>query len=305
MYLMKLALRPWRVAPWSQLVSALAVGFLFMLVGLSVWIWMGLDPVIDRLKNEQVITAYIDPSIDPKAEQKTVDQIHLSLGAHAVADVQVVQPEEFIKTLKGSYPDLARELEDLGPETTTLVPRYVSIAGILPPETLENIKAVPGIESAESSRDRYSGVIGGFTTLKTMLFLLTGGLLFALLTGLTHLSRLNVGLMADAVSIMKLLGASQWSMRGPAMLSGLFVGAAGGLCALIGWMTLGMGLSRHIRELSVLLRDVPQAPVWLGAALLLASALTGFLAAGLGTFFNVGVSRATAAAGASSAGTRA
>ena len=48
--------------------------------------------------------------------------------------------KEFVGNLKEAYPDLSRELEDLGPEMDTVVPRYVSVSGMLPSQGLERIK---------------------------------------------------------------------------------------------------------------------------------------------------------------------
>jgi hypothetical protein len=46
MHLLRLALRPWRVAPGSQLISAGAVGLLLCLCGFLYWLQDGLGPVL-------------------------------------------------------------------------------------------------------------------------------------------------------------------------------------------------------------------------------------------------------------------
>ena len=79
MLLLKLALRPWRLAPYSQFFSAFAVAFLLLLAGLLFWMQQGLKPVLVRLQQEQVITAYLGPSIDPKSDNQVIDQIQLAL----------------------------------------------------------------------------------------------------------------------------------------------------------------------------------------------------------------------------------
>jgi cell division protein FtsX len=81
MYLLKLAVRPWRLAPFSQVFSALAVAFLLVLVGFLFWMQEGLRPVLTRLQGEQVITAYLRAEVPEKEESKIVDQIRVAVGA--------------------------------------------------------------------------------------------------------------------------------------------------------------------------------------------------------------------------------
>jgi cell division protein FtsX len=163
-YLFKLSIRPWKRSPYSQIFTSLAVGVLLFLASFLFWMQWSLSPVIDRLQHEQVITAYLDTSVEPSAETTIVDSIRTSVGAHA--EIQMVQPEQFIAHLKNDYPELSRELEDLGPEVTTVVPRYVSVSGILPDSSLDDVKSVHGVQSAESSKDRFQTVIGAFRALK-------------------------------------------------------------------------------------------------------------------------------------------
>src|SRR5262249_48701470 len=149
----------------------------------------GLTPVIHRLENEQVVTAYLDPSLDSKGQNQIVDSIRTSMGAHA--EIKLVRAEEFIGHLRGDYPELAQELLDLGKEMQGMVPQYISISGILPAQTLGEIRQIKGVQSAESSTDRFRNVIGAFRALKWIALLLTMGLGLAVTTGLIHLGRTN------------------------------------------------------------------------------------------------------------------
>jgi hypothetical protein len=66
MYLLKLALRPWRLAVFSQFFSGIAVGFLLLMMGFLYWIEEGLKPVMEHLRKEQVVTAYLDSTVSSK-----------------------------------------------------------------------------------------------------------------------------------------------------------------------------------------------------------------------------------------------
>jgi cell division protein FtsX len=286
-YLLKLALRPWRIAPWSQVFSAMAVGFLLLLAGFLTWMERGLKPVVARLQGEQVITAYLDPSLEPKDEQRVTDEIRTSLAAsRRAADVEItlVGARDFVNRLQAHYPELSRELGGLPPsESAAVVPRYVSVTGLLSQASLEGVRKIPGVESAESSSDRHQHIVGAFRALRWVSRLLVVGLCLALLTGLIHLSRMNSYLHRDALALLRLWGAGGATLRTPSLLSGFWVGLAGGAIALFGWIGGGSWLALQLRALSPMLREMPE-PGWLvGAALLCAGAMIGVVAGALGS----------------------
>ena len=228
--------------------------------------------MIDRLQGEQVITAYLesDPadSDAPGAaahknagpdEGRIVDAIRTSLASAERYDLKIIDPKQFVGHLKGQFPELAREIEDLGPEMDAVVPRYISISGILPDSALSRIKAISGIESAESSKDRYAHVVGAFRALRWMAKLLCGGLFIALLTGLIHLARTNSFLHRESLTLLRLWGASEATLKAPAILSALSVGALGGGLACLSWIVGGGWLAHEIRALSPMLREMPSS----------------------------------------------
>jgi cell division protein FtsX len=283
MYLLKLAWRPWRIAPLSQIFSAIAVGFLLLLVGFLFWMQHGLKSVLTRLHREQVVTAYIDSSVNLQDENKLVDAIRMTLGAQTTTEVKLVNAPQFIQELKNQYPDLGRELEDLGPEMNQVIPRFVSVSGILPDSILERIKSIPGVESAESSKDRFHHIIGAFSTLRWVVRVLIGGVCLALLTGLIHLSRMNAFLHRDALVLLRFWGAGNGVLASPGMISGLFVGLLGGLIAWLGWLTVGVWFVRHVRSFSSILKGMPPVHAQLSVSLLLLGGAVGLIAGVLGS----------------------
>lgn len=289
MLLLKVALRPWRLAPYSQFFSAFAVAFLLLLAGLLFWIQQGLNPVLTRLEQEQVITAYVNTSVPQTDENKIVDQIQVALGSHAErVDIKLVQAEQFVEEIKQTYPDLGHELEDLGPETSSIVPRYVSISGLMIDSALDKIRAIPGIESADSSRDRNRSVIGAFMTLRWVAKVLSAGLCLALLTGLIHLARTNSYIHRDPVSLLRLLGGDGFQLQLPGILSGACVGAIGGILAMGGWLSAGLWLSTQVKHLSPVLRNMPAANPYHGVVLLILGISIGLMAGMIGNLARPG-----------------
>ncbi len=288
MYLLKLALRPWRIALLSQIFAGVAVGLLLCIAGLLFWMERGLKPVIARLESEQVITAYISPELPEGDEVKVSDVIKTAVGARALEvgmdpariDIKSVSAPEFVEQLRAHYPDLTKELESFGSEMNQIVPRYISISGSLPDQALEDVKAVSGVEAAESSKDRHEHIVGAFRALRWVARLLIAGLAVALLTGLIHLSKMNAYLHQDALSLMRLWGADGFKLRLPGAISALTVGLAGGLTAALAWAGGSAWLAHQMFALSPMLQGMPDPSVATAAVLLLTGAFIG-MASGL------------------------
>ena len=276
MYLLKLAMRPWKVAPISQTVTIFAVGFLLFLSGFLLSLQQGLRPLIARLHNEQVITAYIDSASSPKEEERIVDTLKTQLGAKA--QISVFTSNNFIDEIRNEYPELSRELEDLGGEVTTIVPRYVSVSGFLPDTALASVKSVSGIESAESSINRYSHIVGAFKTLHWLVGLLSLGLCFSLLAGLIQLSKINSFVQADALSILRLWGAGHLTLKMPRILTSLTSGGLGGLVAGVAWLLAAPWLNFRVKALSPMFADIQLPQLQLAIALFLIGVVLGLLA---------------------------
>lgn len=283
MFLLKLSFRPWRIAPFSQLFSAAAVGLLLFMTGFLTWMHEGLNPLVARMRAEQVVTAYLNPEITAADEDKLIDSIQIALGAHSITEIGRVTPEQFIENLKGIYPDLSRELADLGAELHSVVPRYLSISGTLPSQAADQIRQMPGVRSADSSKDRYRHIVGAFSALKWVTKIFVLGLCLAIFTGLIHLMRMNAYLHKDALGLLRLWGAGDLALRAPGFISGLWVGILGGAMALLAWITGGSWLIRQIRGLSPLLKDIPPTEASFPFLLLFAGMVLGMLAGGLGT----------------------
>lgn len=291
MYLLRLALRPWRMAPWSQVFSALAVGFLLLLAGFLFWMQDGLRTVVVHLKGEQVITAYLQPSIEPDAVGRVLEDVRGVFGADAGVAVQLVDRAEFLTGLKGSYPELVRDLEDLGQQVSQVVPRYVSVSGVFASSKLDAVRKVSGIESAEASGDRYRPIVGAFSALRWIARVIMVGICFALFTGLIHLSRLNGYLQRDALGILRLWGASSISLLAPGLISGLLVGALGGVLATSGWLSLGAALGRQVRSLSPILNHLPAFSAQMSWVLFLIGGISGLMAGVFGSLSGIQLDR--------------
>jgi cell division protein FtsX len=251
----------------------------------------GLKTVLVRLKGEQVITVYLKPSAEAQAERQVLEQVRSIMGPEVQFESELVTPTEFLNRLKGPYPELVKDLEDLGQELNQIVPRYVSVSGVFSSHLVEKMREIPGVESAESSGDRYHHIVGAFSALRWTARVLMVGICLALLTGLIHLSRMNGYLHGESLSLLKLWGASSSVLLAPGMISGLAVGVIGGVIAAVGWLTAGVWFGRHIRSISPILRGLPPFYIQVAVVLLMAGGVIGVISGALGSLVGMPVDR--------------
>lgn len=272
----RLGLRPWRTAPMTQAVSSLAVGFLMLLMGILVWLEDGIKTVVHRLSTENVITAYLESTLPAEKEGQVIDAIKSVVGSQA-AQVEFVDQARFLDEIKTPYPGLYRELETLGNDARMVTPKYVSAVGRFSKSTLTQVQSLSGVEFAESSENRHTQIVGAFKTLRTVLRFLILGITLVLLGGLVQLVRLNSHLHQDVLSMMKLWGAKQLSLKAPMIVSGAIVGFWGGAVAAVTWLFVGTWVGVELRSLTPMLGDLPAAHPGLSVALWAAALALGTL----------------------------
>lgn len=278
---LKLALRPWRVSWLAQFFSVIAVSLLLTLIGFSYWVAQGLKPIIAGLQSQHVVTAYLRPDGDAISE----DRIRLSIGAaarDATVETELVTAQRFLRKLGERYPDLAREIEDLGEEGRTLVPRFVTIAGALPDDAIQRIRTIDGVSGVETSRDQFKSMVEAFQSMRWISVVLVLGLCLAILTGLIQIARTHTLIQQETLALMRLMGASRFVLAMPAMISGLIVGAAGGAIACAFWLGLGDRLTTQVKALSPFLASFSGAP-YVGVILLMAGLALGAFGGALGS----------------------
>src|SRR5262249_29759963 len=151
------------------------------------------------------------------------------------------------------------------------------VTGALGESVVDQIRKVAGIESVDSSKDRYRPTLGAFRAVRWIARLLVAGLALALLTGLMHLARMNAHLHRETFALLRLWGAGTWELRAPGLISGVLVGALGGACAGAIWIGAAPWIGEQIRALSPIMHLIAPPAAQLGASLMALGAGLGFL----------------------------
>ena len=141
---------------------------------------------------------------------------------------------------------------------------------------------IPGVDSVDTSRDRYPQIISAFEALRTVCKALGLALILAILTGITQVSRMNAHLQADVLPILRLWGAGRFAIRAPAILGGLLLGVIAAGFASLAWWGFVPDLVTHLRSLSPMLATLPAPSAGAMAVLTVLGVGLGMLGGALG-----------------------
>lgn len=270
MYLLRLVLRPWRAAPFLQLTFSGSLGFSLFLLCFLIWFHQSLSPVLNRIHNGKVLTVFLEAnresaSIAATEPHPIEDKIRMAVGAQRNVQIKSVGSSQFLKDLKQDFPDLSDELESLGAEAESLLPRYISVTGSLDEDAASRIQKIPGVSSVEVARAGYTQGSEAFFTLRWILRVVIVGIFMAFGLGWILWMRHQLGVNDDVFDFFKLWGASYWQVKLPSLLIGAFSGLimGGGAAGLL--LLVGPKVLSQIQNLSPLLKELSRFPLpWVG-----------------------------------------
>jgi cell division protein FtsX len=237
MFALKLALRPWRLQPLSQILSLATLSVLLLLAGFFASLAYALPELRKSLEGDQIATVFIDPSSESANLEGIRDQIRLSLGSSTV-QMEYIGSDAFLESIQKIQPDLAKEVGALGNEKDWITPRHFSLRGSLAEKTVDRLRTIPGVESVAFSAHRFQPIVENLTAISWLSRVLFSAILFAMLAVLILLGRLNSGIFSEAEGIIAQMGGSSWQSRFPARLNPILLSTGSGLLAGIVFMKL-------------------------------------------------------------------
>ncbi len=230
----------------SQVFGAITIGFILFL-GFGIFQFeLGLKPVINSIRQKEVVTVFLNPALSKEVQKVLIDSIDTLVGAKT----KFVDQKQFLKKMNKLYPDLGEELYQLGSEYESIIPQYVSIEKRLPKRIIKQIKNAEGVELVEKSSDEFLNSLGAFESIRGVILVLLVGLSLTWIILNLYLSRMNSHLQLDFVQFLKLWGAENWLARVPPMISGGVVGLIGSLLAAIALVVLRSQIDGLVQGLS-------------------------------------------------------
>lgn len=208
-------------ATMTVLIGMFLLG-LFIALGSWVVSWT------DNVKKDVIVKVFFDQ--DAEAAQINAVRNRL-VRMPEVGRVAYVSADDALAEMRRKFPELTKNLASNPlPPSFRVTPKKAEDVKLIA-QGLQPLPAgVDKVDYAEKKTERVLKVAG----IIELVFLIASGLLLAAsIILIANTIRLSIFSRRREIEVMKLVGASNWFVRGPFMLEGLICGAAGALIAVI------------------------------------------------------------------------
>jgi cell division transport system permease protein len=184
----------------------------------------------NHVKDELVVKVFFDRGVDPK----NVEAIRVKLDSDPrIETFDFVSAQEGLEIMRKQRPDLFGKdglpYNPLGPAYTVKPKRAEETEAIA-----KSLKPYPpGVHNVTFGEEKAKRILKVANVINSI-FLLAGVILLAASTILiANTIRLSIFSRRREIEVMKLVGATNWFVRGPFMLEGLICGLGGSLLAVV------------------------------------------------------------------------
>lgn len=228
-------LRSWKVS----LLAVLTIAVSLFIGGAFLLLASNLSALVERWREEARVVLYLDDGTGGAERSALAREI---AAVSWVTGVEELGPEEAAERFRATFPSLAELVDGDGART---LPASISIA--FDPAAagsgdfeawLAELGARPGVEMIDDDRDwleRLSALIG---LVRAVGLTLGAVLLAAAVFTIAAVIRLTAYLYQEEIAVMRLVGATEFYIRGPFYAEGTLQGLLGGLAAVGGlWLS--------------------------------------------------------------------
>jgi len=208
-------------ATMTVLIGMFLLG-LFIALGTWVVSWS------DHVKSELQVKVYFHQDASPKQ----INAVRVKLEGNAdVKTFTFVSAEEALRRMRKKYPELVENLSG-----NPLPPSYevTPLKGELVDKVAASLRPAPaGVESIKYGKKTASKILRVARVIEIVFLIATLVLLAASTLLIANTIRLSIFARRREIEVMKLVGATNWFVRGPFMLEGLLCGVGGAVAAVI------------------------------------------------------------------------
>jgi cell division transport system permease protein len=190
----------------------------------------------DHVKRELVVKVFFctEHTCEDEVTSRQINAVRAQLEANPlIRQVNFISKEEALEIMRKRSPELVKDLSyNPLPDSEEVIPNRAEdvrriAASVSGANTPVGVEKVDYGERTASRILRVGKIISSIFIAIVVLLLGASTLLIA------NTIRLSIYARRREIEVMKLVGASNWFVRGPFMLEGLFCGLAGSLLAVI------------------------------------------------------------------------
>ena len=276
------AVRSLRASMSTTVAATLTVLIGMFVLGLTIALGTWVLSWSDHVKKQLLVKVYFTSTATPKQEASVGNFIRTD---DRVVKYTFVSSERALVVMRKKFPDLVRNLSyNPLPDSFEVIPKKAEYNAQIKREILHsgpNGTVPPGIEKVKDGGETSRRVLRVGSIVELVFLIGVIVLLIASTLLIANTIRLSIFARRREIEVMKLVGATNWFVRGPFMLEGLICGLLGSIAAvfllLVGKEVLLPAILGHIqdsKDVHALAFEL-QALSIIGAGLLLGAAGSG------------------------------
>jgi cell division transport system permease protein len=198
------------------------------LLGLFIALFSWVNSWTDHVRKDVIVKVFF---VQDAAEPQINAVRSKALTFPETKSVVFISKEEALKRMKEKYPELTQNLS-----TNPLPPAFE-----VTPKDADQVKALAdkfqplpaGVDKVDYAEKKTQRILAVTNVIKYIFLLGSLILLAASMILIANTIRLSIFSRRREVEVMKLVGASNWFIRGPFMLEGVICGLIGALAAVV------------------------------------------------------------------------
>ncbi len=210
--------------------SVLTIACCLFLFSVFLLFTTNINYISDQVKSQCEIQAYIDITIDGDAARAIEGEIKKISN---VASTKFESKEDAFLNYAERLGGDSSALDGLKGEDFLRNSVKISLSDLnLSRETAEEVSLIPGVAEVKNHQDTVDRVISVTGYVQNASFIIMLILMIVSLFIISNTIKLSVASRANEIHIMKFVGATNWFIRWPFIIEGIFIGFLGSLLAL-------------------------------------------------------------------------
>lgn len=250
MVLIRLGLRPWRETFFGQVAGSMVLGLILFCASMLMWFEGSARQSVARMRGESLVLAYLNTETSAEEDKRTFEALKKSLGKEAQS-IEYMDTQRTLEAISKSNPEIAREIEGMGADAQSVIPKHIRIKGDLTPAEwqahLDRITvSQSGITRVEFSKNRNLHILGAFESLAWILRALTAGMAIVFVIVALQVSRSQKNQISESIELLRLWGASRWATTMPYLASHFIMALIAAATSFSLWIWASQGVMAKI-----------------------------------------------------------
>ncbi|MEM6792375.1 MAG: ABC transporter permease [Acidobacteriota bacterium] len=221
-------LRGWKVS----LLAILTITVSLFLAGVFLLISGNLRAQLELWRDDTRLVVYLKTGADAEAKARVRSRID---EAPQLIDVRAVEPDQAADRFRTAFPSLEDLLEGWGdqplPASFEASLAWKELDAVSYATWLEKLKRDDAVEMVDDDRDWLQQLEAAVLVLEGLALVLGTILLTTAIFTISSVIRLTAFLYHDEIAVMRMVGATEFFIRGPFYVEGLLQGLTGGMLA--------------------------------------------------------------------------